>query len=243
MITIDFTEFREVQGSLNKLHRAVLPNAVRFTLNDLAFDVKKNTLIPAVDKTMILRNQPFFKKYSGVDKASGYEINKMYSEVGFIPSGNATESVERLKQQDEGGTLQDRNMVPLDKSRIGSTLKGKVRGANYMNKIKLAGHVTKGDKQGLIRGVTRSRISSGGAGKGVSIIYGEILYEILGYKRLRKTNSIKLNIKPIYSYKKNRKITVKPHRFISKSAMESSNKCQELFNKNLQTQISKFANR
>lgn len=243
MVIVDFTEFNKMQAELSKLHRAVLPNSVRSTLNDLAFDVKKRTLIPAVDKTMILRNQSFFKKYSGVERAVGFEVNKMFSEVGFIPAGSASKAVDRLEQQDEGGVLDKRNMVPLNKSRVGSTIKGKVRGSNYLNKIKIAGHVIKGDKQGLIRGVTRTKISSGGAGKGVGIIYGQILYEILGFKRLRKTNSIKLNIKPIYSYKKDRKITVKPHHFISKSAMESSSKCQELFNKNLQIQMSKFANR
>ena len=243
MVTVDFTEFNKIQMQLKELHRAVLPNAVRSTLNDLAFDVKKNTLMPSLNKSMIIRNNQFFKKYSGVDKATGYDIGKMFSEVGFIPSGNATKAVGRLEEQDKGGNLDKRNMVPLDKSRIGSTVKGKVRGVNYQNKIKLAGHVIKGDLQGLIRGVTRTKIDKGGAGQGIAIIYGQTLFEINGFKRLRKSNSIKLNLKPLYSYKKDRKITVKPHRFMSKSAMESSNKCQELFNKNVEKQMAKFANR
>lgn len=244
MIKVDTKSFVRLASDLKEVHRAALPNAVRFTLNDMAFDVKKIQLLPALTKSeLIVRNPSFFKKYSGIDKATGWDINKMFSEVGMIPSGDASKAVERLKQQDIGGTLKDRNFVPDPKARTGNKKGGKVRQQNYLSKLKLMGHIQMGDKQGLIRAVTASKIESGGSGKGFVVIYGSILFEIIGFKRLPKQNTIKLHLKKLYTYKKDREIHLKPHHFMQKSAMETGKKLQELFSINAEKQLAKFKNR
>ncbi len=244
MITVDTKEILKLTARLTSIHRAAFPNAVRFTLNDLAFDVKKNTLFPVLSQTeMIIRSPQFFKRYSGIEKATGWDISAMQSQVGMMPSGEASKAVTRLKEQEEGGTLQERSFIPDKKVRTGSTERGRVRRSGYLSKLSLAGHISKGDKPGLIRTVTGTRISSGGSGKGNVIIYGSVLYEIQGFKRIRKTDTIKLHLKKLYTYKKDRKINLKPQRFMQSSAMESGEKLQALFNQNAERQIAKFINR
>jgi hypothetical protein len=244
MITIDTREIFKLAAKLQGLHRAAFPNAVRFTLNDLAFDVKKATLFTALHETsMVIRSESFFKKYSGVEKATGWDVSKMQSQVGMIPSGGATKAVSRLEQQEEGGSLGDRNYVPAEQARTGSTRRGKVRRSNYMNKLSLRGNIPYGEKQRLIRAVTGSQVSSGGSGKGNVILYGTVLYEIQGFKRIRKTDTIKLHLKKLYTYKPDRTIQIKPQRFMEHAALKTGPKLQEIFNKNAEYQFKKFANR
>lgn len=248
LIKIDTREIFDLSTKLMDLHRAALPNAVRFTLSDLAFDVKKNTLYPALNESgMIIRNPTFFKKYSGVQKAVGWDISKMYSEAGMIPEGNAAKAVSRLKEQDEGGKLGNRNYVPDDQARIGGNRSGKVRKNNMHQRLILCGHVQWGDKQGLIRTVTRSGVEKQGRGLGFVVIYGWNLYEIIGYHRVskqhRKDDVIKLHLRKLYSYKKDRQIEVKPHHFIEKASLLSGKKLDEIFKENAERQLAKFAGR
>jgi hypothetical protein len=244
MITVDTKEIVKLTAQLTSVHRAAFPNAVRFTLSDLAFDVKKNTLLPALSQSeMIIRSPQFFKRYSGAQKATGWDISAMQSQVGMIPSGGATKAVGRLKEQEEGGTLTNRSFVPDIKVRIGANERGRVRRSGYMNRLSLVGHISRGDKLSLIRTVTGTRISSGGSGKGNVIIYGSVLYEIQGFKRIRQSDIIKLHLKKLYAYRKDREIHLKPQRFMQRSAMESGQKLQDIFNKNAERQLKKFLNR
>lgn len=239
MIEIDVKDIKNMSAKLAKASRATFPVAVRSTLNDMAFDVKKNQLIPVLKNKsgMTIRNESFFRKYSGFQKAEGFKIESMYSQVGMMPSGNASKAVNRLDEQDIGGTLGDRNFVPDENVRQGKTRSGKVRKSGFIQRQKLIAKVSWGDKQKLIREVTGSKIKSGGKGKGNVIIYGSILYEIVGFKRIRKNNTIKLHLIKLYSYDKGRKIAVKPHRFMQKSATPAGNKMQEFFNANMAKQL------
>jgi hypothetical protein len=244
MMTVDTKEIVKLTAQLTSVHRAAFPNTVRFTLSDLAFDVKKNTLLPALSQSeMIIRSPQFFKRYSGARKAIGWDINAMQSQVGMMPSGGVTKAVTRLKQQEEGGTLPDRSFIPDIKVRTGANQRGRVRRSGYMNRLSLVGHISRGNKPGLIRTVTGTRISGGGSGKGNVIIYGSVLYEIQGFKRIRQSDTIKLHLKKLYAYRKDREIHLKPQRFMQRSALQSGQKLQELLNRNAERQLKKFLNR
>jgi hypothetical protein len=227
---------------LHEVHRAALPNAVRFTLNDLAFDVKKIQLMPAlVSSYLIIRKPSFFKKYSGVDKAVGWEIDKMISEVGMIPKGDASHAVERLKQQDEGGSL-IHTQVPLYATRRDSSHKKLVQNQLYWSKIKIKAKIQYGDKQGLIRAVTATRISHAGGGTPVGVIYGKYLFGIQGFTRIGQ-KQIKLHLTRLYEVEKEKTRHIKAHHFMRKASNESGRQIQELFNRNAEKQLSKFKNR
>jgi hypothetical protein len=246
MITVDAKGILELASSLTEVHRAAFPNAVRFSLNDLAFDVKKNTLMPSIHNTdMTIRSESFFRKYSGVEKATGWDISAMQSQVGMMPSlgaGTADKAVERLKEQEGGGTLKH-SFVPLENVRSGQTRRGRVRRKNQMSNILIFRKVDAGDKQGFIRAITATGIEKGGTGKGIAVLYGKVLYEVVGFKRDRKLNKIYLHVNRLYAYEENRQVNLRPKKFVEHAALLSIPKFQEIFNVNAERQLAKFSKR
>lgn len=238
MITIEAKQILSTFNKLGATGKSVFPNAVRFTLNDLAYDVKKNTLIPTLKNKsgMTIRSESFFRRYSGFVKATGYSISSMFSQVGMIPSGDASQAVNRLATQEEGGSLKHSN-VPLYASRRGSSHKKRVQNKLFWQNIKIAKTVRYGDTQGLIRAVTKTKIERGGGSNPTGIIYGNILYGIRGFKRFRRDNTIKLHLTKLYEYDKDKYRKIKPTRFMQKSATVSGNNMQAVFDKNLATQL------
>ena len=244
MIKIDTKQLIYLANELKEVHRAALPNAARSTLNDIAFDVKKNTLYQSVTKNFDYLRQPnLFKAYSGVMKATGWDVQKMESTVGMMPSmasGKAEKTIQRLQAQEEGGTL-DSSFIASDEARTGGVKKGKVSKSKWKGNLTKVASVPFGEKQKLIREVTGSQISKGGKGKGVAILYGNVLYEIQGFKRLRKTNSIKLSLKKLYTYKKSRTVNIKATHFVKEAGLVSIQKLPTFFQQNAEKQLSKFA--
>ncbi|MBP1638984.1 MAG: hypothetical protein H6Q17_567 [Bacteroidetes bacterium] len=243
MIKCDTRGISRAAIELKNLHRAALPNAVRSTLNDLAFDVKKRSLLEAVKQTqMTIRAPGIWKKYSGVAKATGWEINKMTAEVGMIPLGNASEMVERLKQQDEGGELKH-TQVPLSKARISKAHGKRVQKKNYWDKVKICAKVQYGDKKGLIKAVTATGIRSGGGPFATGVIYGKFLYGIIGFTHLGNTKhheKIKLHLIRLYEVEKGKMRHVKAQHFTEKAANISGKLTGEMFSKNVERQLAKW---
>lgn len=145
-LQIDNKQVRDYTNTLRQMHRSDLPIVIRQTLNDTAFDVKKNTLMPAIDRKFILRNPSFFKKFSGVKMADGWNVNSMRSEVGIIKSSQrGGEVAAELTQQEFGGKIKHKarllKFVRRGKTRLGKvnssynlTKKGYVEGAPKYNR-------------------------------------------------------------------------------------------------------------
>lgn len=134
---MDNSQVKGFTEKLKRLHRSDLPLAIRSTLNDMAFDVKQSTLLKSADKEFIIRNPSFFKRHSGVKKATGFNLNSMKSEVGIIPKG--IEAAKNLTKQEYGGTLPDRSMIYMNQSRISKSKTKKVRKAHYLGSKGLVG--------------------------------------------------------------------------------------------------------
>lgn len=252
MYSVDVRGLNKVIVELSGLHRAALPNTVRFTLNDLAFDVKKATLVQGLHQTgMKIKSDSFFKRYSGVEKAKGYEVGKMQAQVGMMPSlgtGTADKTIRRLEQQDDGGSLRH-DAIGLDNARTGKISTGRIKQASRRKSLKFWGKpIEYGDKQGLIRTVTASKIERGGKGKGNVLQYGKIIFEINGFHSTGSKNSkgnvahkgIILDITKLYSEKSNRVIHVKPQHFMQKSSNITGSKTEEIFRKNAEKQLNKW---
>ena len=156
-----------------------------------------------------------------------------------LASGKAEKTVQRLQAQEDGGTL-DSSFIAKDEARVGVNKKGKISKNRWKGNLTKVASVPFGDKQKLIREVTGSQISRGGKGKGVAILYGNVLYEIQGFKRFRKTNSIKLSLKKLYTYKKSRTVNIKATHFVKEAGMISIQKLPEYFAKNAEKQLLKF---
>ena len=74
-------------AKLERMHKSAFPSAVRSTLNDSAFAMKQKEILDSAKLNMTVRNPSFFKKFTGVKRANGFNVNAMFSEDGFQDRG------------------------------------------------------------------------------------------------------------------------------------------------------------
>lgn len=130
---------------LERMRNNLLPKAVRNTLNDIAFETKKE--VPLVAKeNFIIRNKGLFKSLIFVNKVRGLKINSMSSEVGIL---NKNKISDGLAKQETGGIAQ-RGLIQMDTARISNSLERKVKQSNYLNKISLPKSRKKGSGTGFV---------------------------------------------------------------------------------------------
>lgn len=95
-------------AKLERLNKSAFPSAVRSTLNDGAFEMKKKNILDSAKKNMEVRNPSFFRKFTGVKRASGFKVNSMYSEVGFKNTDpnpiKGKKAIEGMEHNEVGGS-------------------------------------------------------------------------------------------------------------------------------------------
>lgn len=119
---------------LNQIGKSAMPLAIRGTLNGAAFDVKQRTLDESATQNFIRRTPTFFKRFSGVTRASGLNVNSMQAAVGMTAQGvsRAEIAIAHMEQQEYGGAIND-GLDYLSGSRSGDPLR-KVSRSKYYNK-------------------------------------------------------------------------------------------------------------
>ena len=63
-------------AKLERLNKSALPSAIRSTLNDSAFLMKQKNILESAKNNMTVRNQSFFKRYTGVKRATGFKRSR-----------------------------------------------------------------------------------------------------------------------------------------------------------------------
>jgi len=221
-------------NKLEKLSKSAFPNAVRGTLNGLAFDVKKNTMPEVVEKTFISRRKNFFKASSRVEMARGFAVQSMESKIGFVPFNGTNEAVQDLEQQEHGGKIGGRSFIPTDKARVSRSGKRSVRGPNRMGRIKNIVNVSKtrgtSDGQKLIRSVLI-------AGIGGHVLTKDTLFRVKSIKK--KKGRINFKLDSLYSYKKGRSVRVKATHFMKKATEKTMKKATDIYIKEAERQFEK----
>ena len=129
-------------AKLERLRKSALPSAIRSTLSDGAFEMKKTNILESAKKNMTVRNKTVFKKFTGVKKATGFDVGSMYSEVGFIPKEGVKGSKigEGMEHNEVGGTDEDGFMY-LPKTRTAGNKNRLVRRNRRFDKGKLLGNI------------------------------------------------------------------------------------------------------
>ena len=216
-ININTREIVDFTDKLERIHRAALPNTVRNTLNDLAFDVKKNTLQSTTSRVFTKRRPAFFRAFSGVNKATGFNVKNMTSTVGMLDKGAS----KFMDTQEEGGTLK-RSVIAMDNARISKSNKKLVSKGNYL-KSKAKANIKGKNKRAWMATVKSNK-------KGDTFIYNGTIFKIMS----------KLKVKPLYSYKKSRVVNIKPTHFMQKSALLSARQMSTIFAKHAKIQIKKW---
>lgn len=226
-------------NKLEKLHRSAFPVAVRGTLNDLAFEMKKITL-PKIARSTFSERQPnFFKANSRAERAQGFSIPKMQSQVGMVSSGLHSPStnfaVKDLEQQEQGGIIHGRSFKPLPAARRNGT--GNVRANSRISQILKSDslvdvHDSKGSdwKQRAIR-------ASVHIGVGGFVLGGRILWRVTGIKRVGR-NTVFTKQK-LFSFKKQGTAKVHSTRFMERAGEEVIKRVEDFYKKQAEKQFSR----
>ena len=129
-LKIDTDELIELTAKLGKMHRSALPSAARNTLNNAAFETKKEIPIQG-KKKFVTRNKSFLRAFSTVDKASGFDLKKMKSTAG-INNNKGSKVAEGLETQEFGGNLYTGRLVPHDNARTSNSHAKRLRRKNWL---------------------------------------------------------------------------------------------------------------
>jgi len=219
---------------LERLSKSALPNAVRSTLNSIAFDVKKTTMPNSAKKNFVQRKPSFFKAKSRVEMASGSNISTMNSKVGF--TGN-DQAVEDLEQQEGGGKIKGRSFIPVKSARVGNSNNKSIRANARLKAIKNVvdskNAKGKNDKEKFVKSVYF-------AGKGGYVLSN---FKNRGYlwrvNSLNKTESKAFKLTLLYTFKKGRDVTVSKTGFMQSASLESAEKMEQIFAKEASRQFKK----
>lgn len=216
---VNTDEHIELTVKLNNLHRSAFPVAVRETLNDVAFETKK--VLPSIASgKFITRNKAFFRAFSGVTRARGFNLSNMKSVAGILPDkgGKGSKIAEGLEKQETGGTIKGKKLIPHDKGRIRGSLDGRLRRKHRFEKIKIGN--TKKKNQGKLNYILIKKGSKG------------TVFEI---KRIGK----KQKLTPVYNYRSSPNSRVKRTSFMKTSAFIAVKKISGFYIKNAKIRFEK----
>ena len=214
-------------NKLEKLHRSAFPVAVRSTLNSAAFDMKKDTILKSAKDNFTQRKPTFFKANSRVEAAKGFDIKTMSSKVGFTGDSQA---VDDLEKQEHGGQIGSRDFLPYGgKSKANPARSGNSYGKNIKPNARLKDMKytnvkdvkAKTEKQKFIRAVVDT-----GVGGFVLGNTNPILWKVISIK---KTGKNRFKLLPLYSFKENRKISVKSTNFMKEATEETTKKIEDFY--------------
>lgn len=239
MLDVNAGELARLSNRLEKLNRSAFPVAVRGTLNKAAFDVKKNTLPRSTDEKFVNRTKTFFKAFSKVEKADGFDVNSMRATVGMSEKdlkGNNNYAIKDLEKQEEGGKITNRAFIPTKKARGGNN-NNRVRKANWVAEIKAKKFTNISDVQGK-NPSQRFRKAVFDAGVG-GIVMGAVRAKKMIW-RVESINGRKFRLTPIYSVKNNRSVSVKPTHFMRDAALMTAKKLPDFYNKEAERQFKKY---
>lgn len=230
-------------ADLERLHRSALPSAVRNTLNNAAFETKKQLPMVA-SRLFITRQKSFFRRFSTVDKASGFNINSMRSIVGINASVDA-EIAKNLESQEFGGAVQGNKLVPHNHARTSKSLNKRVAARNRFNRVKIhdasrAYRAHRGTKKSKFIAAVMSTAKSGKNHMMIKNGNRGMVYEVTSVSQNVRTGKVNFKIKKLYSVRSNKTHRVKASGFMMKSSKIASSKINDFYRENAEFQIKKF---
>jgi hypothetical protein len=245
MFKIDTDEVIKLTVKLQKLNRSALPSAARNTLNNAAFETKKQIPIQGQKKFKYTRNKGFLKSFSTINKANGFNISKMESKAGLNGS-KEKEVVDNLVSHEKGGILNKSKITPHDDARTGNSKSKKVRRKNYKSinahdatpayrshkgtrKSKFVAAVMSTAKSGK-KHMLMTNKSNGKSG---------IIYRLKSLKSNRKTGKLSFSLDKVYIRTESERATTKSKGFILASKNVAIKQIPEFYKKNAEFQIKK----
>lgn len=223
-IKIDSNAMKEYEKKLNDLHRSAFPNAIRSTLNDAAFEMKKDKLHTSAAKNFKhTRSKSFFKKFSGVKKATGWNINSMYSEIGLLDMGvkTAKTAIDNMHMHEKGGSINE-GATYLRDSRTSKSFGKLVRKQNYFKRSK------------FVKGKNYVRKAFVALKENAIMKHGDYLIRV---NKITKGNKLRINTTLLM--KKRNNVRISPNNFITKAGIQTQKSIPLNFRKHAEKQIKK----
>jgi hypothetical protein len=224
-------------NTLEKMHRSGLPNAIRSTLNNAAFDVKKTTMPRFAADHFTMRAPNFFKANSRVDMAKGWDVKAMAATVGFIARGKgANNAVQDLEKQEYGGSIIGRSFIPTIQARGGNAGKT-VRPSNRLGRIKNIVNSNTIEGKSPQQQFITAAIKAGRGGFVLGNNKSQTLWKI------ESIDGSTIKKKPLFSYVKGRSVQVSQTGFMRSASIESAGKMDVMFAKEAKKQIERINNK
>lgn len=227
--------------NLETISRRSVPFAIRNALNNTAFDMKKYTLHQSVKENFDgLKAPQFFKRYSGVERAKGIDINRLKATVGLIDMGNAAarKAVENMDKQEKGGTINE-GFAYLKGARGANSLNRFVRRENYYNKTN-----TISARSGSAKGTNKSRFVGRAAvaykenkPMFINSSKGNFLAKVTKFS---KTKRGKVRIKTKLLMMERGSVRIKATHFMKEAAVESQKKMEQFYIQEVNKQLQRI---
>ena len=228
-------------NKLEKLSKSAFPNAVRGTLNSLAFDVKGNTM-PKSALRFKKRQKNFFKSNSRVNMAKGSNLSSMKSEIGFINKAKTAESaVEELEQQEHGGKIDEREYIPVKSARSSKNNKRMVQKRNRLGTIGIK-NIVKASKMSARNQGGRFVQAVAMAGKGgfvQSKLKGKNTTMVWRVNSLSRTKGGRFKLTPVYIVNESKSVKVKATHFMEKATKKTMQSADKFYIKQAEREFEK----
>jgi len=263
VLNINSSEVVKHTARLERIHKSALPSAIRNTLNDAVFDVKKRTM-PEKAKVFKKRSPGnFFKANSKFEKAQGFNINSMKATVGFyenkLANASTNYAVQDLEQQEDGGVIKSKTFIAQRGARMNNKMVlpnyrvHELHGKQFI-KPSSVGKGHRGNrvnvrslKQQFIRAAIyaaehfgKNAYVLGGRNSNGSRTLSAVNFVRTSGRFTKGKHNLEISRTPIYSIKKGRAVTVSPTNFMKRASLESGSKMESFYIKQAQRQFEKF---
>lgn len=212
-------------NKLEQLHKSALPLAVRGTLNAAAFDVKMRTLDISATQNFIRRSPTFFKRFSGVNRATGWNIESMRAEVGMTAEGGgasetaARAAVANMEVQEEGGKITD-GLEYLNAARVSGSAGNLVSSSKRWKKANIVrGNYTRNGGTAKSRMIAAAFVAMNEKKLQAVMINGRKFYRQVTAIRKTAKGKIKITSKLVYAVRNANQKPISATHFSREAAM------------------------
>lgn len=228
-------------AKLERIKKSAFPSAVRSSLNDAAFEMKGKNIEASARQNMTVRNRTVFKKFTGVARATGFNVKTMQSEVGFIPKdGIKGEKVPEGMERNEIGGTDNEGAMYMPKSRISNNRNRLVRRKSRFDKSRIAKGTSSSRKSKKLANIQNMFASiDEKAPTYIETSKGKFLVQVT---KMGKKSNGKFDIKLDFLMRSRRRnpAKTKATHFVKEGAIKTSKQMEVFYIKNAEFQLKKF---
>lgn len=230
-------------NKLERLNKQAFPAAVRSTLNDAAFISKKQNILESAQRNMKVRNPSFFRKFTGVDRAKGWNVESMRATVGFINTDpdpkKGQKAIEGMESNEFGGV-----------DRTGAMYMKKTRTSN--SAMRLVRRKARFDKSNIAKGTSSklrtkklANISNAFASAKenkptfIETSKGKFLVQVRSITTNSGHSKLKIKMDFLMRSRKNHAAKAKATHFNREAAMKTQKEIEGFYNTNATYQFNK----